>query len=73
VSRLKLRFFWNWLKAEFRWRVLGKRYAVSLTEEAQRQLDELPEEDQAGIRKVLDRLSRNPYTSDRLAEMEEEE
>jgi len=30
-----------------------------------------PEEDQAEIRKALDRLSRNPYTGDRLAEMED--
>ena len=63
---MKLRDVWPWLKAEFRWRVLGKRYEVILAEEAQRQLDELPEEAQAEIRKAMERISRNPYTSDRM-------
>lgn len=65
-----MRYSWSWLRAEFRWRVLGKRYVVSLTEEAQRQFDELPEEAQAEIRKTLARLSRNPYSGDRM-ELEE--
>jgi len=51
---MNLRDIWPWLKAEFRWRVLGKRYEVILAEEAQR------------IRKAMERLSRNPYTSDRM-------
>jgi len=63
---VKLRDLWKWLKAEFRWRVLGKRYKVQLTEEAQRQLDELPEHAQSEIRKAMERISRNPYTSDRM-------
>lgn len=70
---MMLRNFWSWLRAEFRWRVLGKRYEVSLTEEAQRQLDELPDEAQAEIRKTLDRLSKNPYSGDRTELDEEEE
>ena len=52
MSRLRLKDFWQWLKAEFGWRVLGKRYEVHLTEEAQRQLDELHEDAQAEIRKT---------------------
>ncbi|GAG95909.1 unnamed protein product [marine sediment metagenome] len=63
---VNLRYRWSWLKAEFRWRVLGKRYAVRLTEEVQKQFDELPEEAQAEIRKTMERLSRNPYTGDRM-------
>lgn len=63
---MNLRFRWNWLKAEFGWRVLGKRYAVRLSEEVQKQFDELPEEAQAEIRKTMERLSRNPYTGDRM-------
>ncbi len=62
---MRLRDVWPWLRAEFRWRVLGKRYEVILAEEAQMQLDALPEEAQAEIRKAIDRISRNPYTRDR--------
>jgi len=47
---MNLRGFWPWLRAELRWRVLGKRYEVILSEEAQNQLDELPEEAQARAR-----------------------
>ena len=46
--------------------MLGKRYKVRLTEDAQRQLDDLPENAQAEARKVMDRLSRNPYSGDRM-------
>ncbi len=62
---MRLRDVWPWLRAEFRWRVLGKRYEVIMTEEVQKQLDELPEEAQAEIRKAIERISRNPYTRDR--------
>lgn len=65
-AEMNIRYFWPWLKAEFRWRVLGKRYDVRLTEDAQRLLDELPEEAQAEMRRVMDRLSRNPYSEDRM-------
>ena len=63
---MKLRDVWPWLRAEFRWRVLGKRYKVILTEEVQRQLDELPEEAQAEIRKAMKRIARNPYSGERI-------
>jgi len=63
---MRLRDIWSWLRAEFRWRVRGKRYEVKMSEEAQRQFDELPEEAQAEIRKTMERISRNPYTSDRM-------
>jgi len=62
---MKLRDIWPWLKAEFRWRVQGKKYDVILTEEAQRQFDELPEEAQAEIRKAMERIGRNPYSGSR--------
>ena len=68
---MKLKYLWPWLKAEFRWRVLGKRYDIRLTEEAQRRLDELPEEAQTEIRKAMERMSRNPYSGDRM-EFDEE-
>ncbi len=69
---MRLRDIWPWLKAEFGWRVLGKKYEVIITEEAQRQLDELPEEAQAEIRKAMERIARNPYSGHRH-EIEEEE
>jgi len=62
---MNLRNLWPWLKAEFNWRVLGKRYEVILSEEAQMQLDELPEEAQSEIRKAMERIGRNPYSGDR--------
>ncbi len=62
---MNLRDFWPWLKAEFRWRVLGRKYETIMAEEAQRQFDELPEVYQAEIRKTMERLSRNPYSGDR--------
>jgi hypothetical protein len=62
---MDLRDLWPWLRAEFRWRVLGKKYNVILTEEAQRQFDELPEEAQAEIRKAIERIGRNSYSSER--------
>ena len=71
---MRLRDVWPWLRAEFRWRFLGKRYEVILAEEAQRQLDELPEEAQVEIRKVMERIARNPYSGHRHRhEIEEEE
>ena len=69
---MNLRDLWKWLKAEFRWRVMGKRYEIQLTEEAKRQLGELPEEGQSEIRKAMERMSRNPYSGERT-ELEEEE
>ncbi len=69
---MRLRDIWPWLKAEFRWRVLGKKYEVIITEEAQSQLDDLPEKAQAEIRKAMERIARNPYSGDRC-EIEEEE
>ncbi len=45
---MNLRDVWPWMKAEFRWRVLGKKYEIVITEEVQRQLYELPEEFRAG-------------------------
>lgn len=71
-TKMNIRDFWKWLRAEFRWRVLGKIYEVCLSEEAERQLSELPLEKQAEIRKALERIIRNPYSGDRI-EVEDEE
>ncbi len=57
-----MRYSWPWLKAEFRWRVLDKRYDVRLSEEAQ-----------VEIRKTMERISRNPYSGDRIKVDEEVE
>ena len=70
-SMVKLRYFWSWLKQEFRWRVLGNKYEIVMTEEAQRNLEDLPKEAQVEIMKTLDRLRRNPYSGNRT-EIEEE-
>jgi len=68
---MRLRDIWPWLREEFRWRVLGKRYKVILTEEAKRQLDELPEERRVKVIEAMERIARNPYSGDR-EELEEE-
>lgn len=62
---------WKWLKAEFNWRVLGKRYDVRLSEEAQRQFDELPEHVREKFMKTMERIGRNPYSGDRIGLDEE--
>ncbi len=69
---MRLRDVWPWLRTEFKWRFLGKRYEVIMSEHAQRQLEELPEEDQAVIREAMERIARNPYSGHRH-EIEEEE
>jgi len=69
---MNLRDLWKWLKAEFRWRMLGKRYEIQLTEEAKRQLGEFHEGAQAEIRKAMERVGRNPYGGERT-ELEDEE
>lgn len=63
---MRLRDFWPWLKQEFRWRFQGRIFEIKLTEEAQRQLDELPEEAQAEILKLMERIARNPYRGPRV-------
>ncbi len=63
--RYEIVYAWNWLKAEFRWRVLGKRYEVELSELVKQQLSELPEDAREVVMKTMDRLSKNPYTRDR--------
>lgn len=69
---MRIRDFWKWLKQEFRWRFLGKKYKIRLSEEAQMQLDEFPEEAQEEIRKVMERIARNPYSGPRVEPEEEE-
>ncbi len=63
---MRLRDIWPWLKAEYRWRILGKTYEVKMTEECQEQFDALPEEAQAKLRKAMERIARNPYSGSRL-------
>ena len=67
-----LKYLWLWLKAEFRWRVLGFRYEVTYTDEAQNQLDALSEEERGEIMKAMEHLRRNPYRGSKLYEVEEE-
>lgn len=69
---MRLRDIWPWLREEFRCRVLSKRYKVILTEEAKRQLDELPEERRAKVIEELESIVRNPYSGDREVFEEEE-
>ena len=73
MSILRLRHIWSWLMAEYRWRVLGKRYKVVLSEEVQNQLDDLPEETKEELMKAMEHLSRNPYSGERVDLEEEEE
>jgi len=68
---MRLRDIWPWLREEFRWRVLGKRYKVILTGEAKRQL-ELPEERRAKVIEEMESIVRNPYSGDREVFEEEE-
>jgi len=63
---MNIRDFWKWLKAEFRWRVLGKRHEIRLTEEAKRWFSELPEERQMEIRVIIECMNMNPYIGYRI-------
>ncbi len=49
----------------------GKRYEIRFSEEAQTQMDELPQEEQDEIMKAMERLSRNPYSGRRVEEGKE--
>ncbi len=70
---MRLGFFWKWLKAEYKWRVRGKRYEIRFSPEAQTQMDALPQDEQDEIMKIMDKLRKNPYTGDRLDQLEDEE
>ncbi len=70
---MNIRYLARWLKAEFEWRVLGKRYEIKLSEEFKRQLAELPEEHRVEIMATLEKLSRNPYIGHRVEWGAEEE
>lgn len=59
VSEIKE--LWKWVKAEFHWRVLGKRYEVRFTEESQEAFNKLPKEAQDKIMKTIDSMSKNPF------------
>jgi len=60
---MRLRDIWPWLKAEYRWRVLGKTYEIRMTEECKRQFDALPKDAQRRIGEEMERIARNPYKS----------
>ena len=68
---VSIKNIWRWLRAEYQWRVLGKRYEVRFSEEAQSQMDELSQDEQDAIMKAMERLTRNPY-SGRRVDLEEE-
>lgn len=69
---MNVRDFPRWLRAEFEWRILGKRYEIKLSEEVERQIEELPEEAQTALREAVERIGRNPYSGHRT-DLEEEE
>ncbi len=65
--------FWLWLCAEYQWRVRGKRYEIRFSEEAQSQMDALPQDEQDEIMKAMEHLSRNPYRGKRVEFTEDED
>ena len=68
---VSLKNIWLWLRAEYQWRVRGKRYKIRFSEEAQTQMDALPQDAQDEIMKAMERLRRNPYSGRRVEEGEE--
>ena len=62
---MRLRDIWPWLRAEYRWRVLGKTYEIRVTEKCQEQLDALPDEVRKEIEEAMFRIARNPYSGHR--------
>ncbi len=70
---VSLKNFWLWLRAEYQWRVRGKRYEIRFSEEAQSQMDALPQDEQDEIMKAMERLTRNPYSGRRVELTEDED
>ncbi len=68
---VSLKNIMRWLRAEYQWRILGKRYEIRFSPEAQSQMDELSQEQQDEIMKAMERLTRNPYNGSRVEEGEE--
>ncbi len=68
---VSIKNIWLWLRAEYQWRVRGKRYEIRFSEEAQSQMDALPQDAQDEIMKAMDRLRKNPYSGKRVEEREE--
>ena len=68
---MNIRDLWPWLKAEFNWRIMGKRYEIRTTKEFDEQLAELPEHVQEEIKKTMERIGRNPYSGEKTYEDEE--
>jgi mRNA-degrading endonuclease RelE of RelBE toxin-antitoxin system len=59
-----------WLKAELHYRLTGKKYEVVLTEEAKKQIEEMPEEYREEVLKIIEMLRKNPYVGKRIYEDE---
>ena len=70
---VSIKNIWRWLRAEYQWRVRGKRYEIRFSEEAQSQMDALPQEEQDEIMKAMEHLSRNPYRVKRVEFTEDED
>ena len=68
---VSIKNIWRWLRAEYQWRVRGKRYKIRFSEEAQTQIDALPQDAQDEIMKAMERLTKNPYSRGRV-DLEEE-
>jgi len=64
---MRIRDIWPWLKAEFRWRVLGQCYEVRMTDRFKRQLEALPPEVREEILKAIEHARRNPYSGDSVS------
>ena len=51
----------QWLRQEFRWRILKKKYKVTMSDVALRQYESVPPEDKEMLNKAIEALSRNPF------------
>ncbi len=70
---VSIKNIWPWLRAEYQWRVRGKRYEIRFSEEAQTQMDALPQDEQDAIMKAMERLRKNPYSGRRVELTEDED
>lgn len=62
-----------WLKTEFQWRILGKRYKVEMSDEAKEDYEKLTDEDKKILDEAISQLSKNPYIGERMTQEEMEE
>ena len=63
----------KWLWAEFKWRVLGRRYEVILAAEVKEQIKMMHPEERVVVEEAIESISRNPYSGSRLVDFMGEE